>query len=239
MMNKSTGRQLYVKSNSTHPHPSFWSFSSPPVPRGQTTSIRRTLTDKSSHDSIKTQVSSNLSSSQVSKNETFLQRWLAHKDIPPRGTLKWYGEMVLICTVFAITGTSTMVIVRPAVSNVLGLEGSLKDGPWSYRICSLVIMTPLYSAMLVVVGVSVHSLHRSCFARIFINLLSFLTPRTKHCRPSLGGIPTFDILQSRCFHVLGYPLNSWIKIFTKQPRTLGNINVIMPHAYDIYTCLKL
>jgi hypothetical protein len=31
----------------------------------------------------------------------------------------------------------------------------MKEGPWSYRICSLVIMTPLYSAMLVVVGVSV------------------------------------------------------------------------------------
>ena len=86
--------------------------------------------------------------------KTFLQRWMGHKEIAPRGTLKWYGEMTLICTVFAITGTSTMVLVRPAVSNVLGLRGSLKDGPWSYRICSLVIMTPLYSAMLVVVGVS-------------------------------------------------------------------------------------
>jgi len=79
---------------------------------------------------------------------------MAHKEIPLKGTLNWYGEMVLICTVFAITGTSTMVLVRPAVSEVLGLKGSLKDGPWSYRICSIVIMTPLYSAMLVVVGVS-------------------------------------------------------------------------------------
>ena len=83
---------------------------------------------------------------------TFLQRWLGPKEIPPRGTLKWYGEMTLLCTVFAITGTSTMVLVRPAMSEVLGLKGSLKDGPWSYRICSIVIMTPLYSAMLVFVG---------------------------------------------------------------------------------------
>jgi len=45
-----------------------------------------------------------------------------------------------------------MVIVRPAVSDVLGLKGSLKDGPWSYRLCSLVIMTPLYAMMLVLVG---------------------------------------------------------------------------------------
>lgn len=114
----------------------------------------RNLTQKSSNNStIKKEISSSSSHTvNHSNGSTFLQRWLAHKEIPPRGTLKWYGEMALICTVFAITGTSTMVIVRPAVSNVLGLEGSLKDGPWSYRICSLVIMTPLYSAMLVVVG---------------------------------------------------------------------------------------
>lgn len=38
------------------------------------------------------------------------------------------------------------------MSEVLGLKGSLKDGPWSYRIGSLVIMTPLYATLLVVVG---------------------------------------------------------------------------------------
>jgi hypothetical protein len=88
----------------------------------------------------------------VTANTSFLQRWMSAREMPPRNTFKWYGEMVLICTVFAITGTSTMVLVRPAVSEVLGLKGTMKDGPWSYRICSLVIMTPLYSCMLVVVG---------------------------------------------------------------------------------------
>lgn len=88
----------------------------------------------------------------VEKQSTFLQRYMAHKEIPPRNTAKWYFEMVLICTVFAITGTSTMVLVRPAVSEILGLRGSLKDGPWSYRLCSLIIMTPLYAVNLVVVG---------------------------------------------------------------------------------------
>ena len=87
-----------------------------------------------------------------STNQTFLQRWMAPKEMPPRWTLRWYGEMALLCTVFAITGTSTMVLVRPAVSDVLGLKGSLKDGPWSYRICSLVIMTPVYATLLVCVG---------------------------------------------------------------------------------------
>lgn len=87
-----------------------------------------------------------------STNQSFLQKWMAPKEMPPRWTLRWYGEMALLCTVFAITGTSTMVLVRPAVSDVLGLKGSLKDGPWSYRICSLVIMTPVYATLLVCVG---------------------------------------------------------------------------------------
>lgn len=92
------------------------------------------------------------SSSEKSQSKTFMQRFFGPKEMPPRGTLRWYGEISLICTVFAITGTSTMVLVRPAVSQGLGLEGSFKDGPWSYRICSLVIMSPIYSVLLVVVG---------------------------------------------------------------------------------------
>jgi hypothetical protein len=43
-------------------------------------------------------------------------------------------------------------VVRPAVSEGLGIRGSLKEGPWSYRICSLVIMSPLYALLLVAVG---------------------------------------------------------------------------------------
>eukprot|EP00980_Cylindrotheca_fusiformis_P016756 scaffold5048_cov121-Cylindrotheca_fusiformis.AAC.7 len=80
------------------------------------------------------------------------QKFIGPKPMPERWTLPWYREVALICTVFAITGSSTMVVVRPAVSNGLGLKGSLKDGPWSYRICSLVIMTPVYASLLVLVG---------------------------------------------------------------------------------------
>lgn len=167
--------------------------------RQQTTSFlqrashaqRRTFSNKTSKNATthKTEM----------ENLSMWQKWIAPREMPPRKTFKWYLEMTLICTVFAITGTSTMgrfcpyifyclcnamnaghvhnlyafrlthssllsfllyiitilhpiVLVRPAVSHGLGLQGSLKDGPWSYRICSLVIMTPLYSAMLVCVG---------------------------------------------------------------------------------------
>jgi hypothetical protein len=130
-----------------------------PKSRGNVNNSRRTLTSKSTSAGTsklgeKTAEKTTVGVKQQTQ-PSFMSKWMGHKEIPPKGTLKWYGEMVLICTVFAITGTSTMVLVRPAVSEVLGLKGSMKEGPWSYRICSLVIMTPLYSAMLVVVGVSV------------------------------------------------------------------------------------
>lgn len=82
----------------------------------------------------------------------FWQSFTGPKPMPERWTPSWYREMVLVCTVFAITGSSTMIVVRPAVSKGLGLHGSMKDGPWSYRICSLVIMTPIYATLLVMVG---------------------------------------------------------------------------------------
>ncbi len=42
----------------------------------------------------------------------FWVRWTAPREMPPRYTVRWYGEVVLICTVFGITGTSTMLLVR-------------------------------------------------------------------------------------------------------------------------------
>jgi hypothetical protein len=41
---------------------------------------------------------------------TMWQRFLAPKEMAERNTAAWYREMVLICTVFAITGSSTMVV---------------------------------------------------------------------------------------------------------------------------------
>lgn len=95
------------------------------------------------------------SSSSSSLRSTLSSRWkqfIGPRQMPERWTGAWYREVALICTVFAITGSSTMILVRPAVSNGLGLKGSMREGPWSYRICSLVIMTPIYATLLVVVG---------------------------------------------------------------------------------------
>ena len=62
------------------------------------------------------------------KQGTFLQRWMAHKTIPERWSLPWVGEMALIFTVFGVTGSSTMFLVRPVISSMIQMEGTMKDG---------------------------------------------------------------------------------------------------------------
>jgi len=62
---------------------------------------------------------------------SFLTSFLAPKQMPPRYAPRWYAEMALLCTVFGITGTSTMVLVRPAVSDGLGLRGTMKEGKYT------------------------------------------------------------------------------------------------------------
>lgn len=52
----------------------------------------------------------------------FWVRWTAPREMPPRYTLRWYGEVVLICTVFGITGTSTMLLVRPSMFPLIVLH---------------------------------------------------------------------------------------------------------------------
>ena len=42
--------------------------------------------------------------------------------------------------------------MRPAVGEILGIKGSFRDGPWTYRLCSVIIMTPIYATLLVMVG---------------------------------------------------------------------------------------
>ena len=45
-----------------------------------------------------------------SKLSQMWQRFLEPKEMPKRYTTAWYKEVLLICTVFAVTGSSTMVV---------------------------------------------------------------------------------------------------------------------------------
>jgi len=57
---------------------------------------------------------------------------------------------VLFC-VFGCTGSSSVALVRPCLGK-LGLEGSMKDGPNSYRVISFLSVTPIYSLIIFTLG---------------------------------------------------------------------------------------
>ncbi|PKC73751.1 hypothetical protein RhiirA1_410161 [Rhizophagus irregularis] len=63
-----------------------------------------------------------------------------------------HNKWTIIIAVFGITGSTTVRIVRPIVTNVFGVEGSFLEGPWSYRLTYLSITLPLYSIILLGVG---------------------------------------------------------------------------------------
>ena len=58
----------------------------------------------------------------------------------------------MIFVVFGITGSTSVGVVRPALKNTIGLEGSMREGPWSYRITSLLAVSPIYATFLVTFG---------------------------------------------------------------------------------------
>jgi hypothetical protein len=47
------------------------------------------------------------------KPASWWENFIAAKTMPTRYTAAWYREMLLVCTVFAITGSTTMVVCSP------------------------------------------------------------------------------------------------------------------------------
>lgn len=66
----------------------------------------------------------------------------------PRNLRHW----VIVISVFGITGLSTLAFSRLLFSVLLGIEGSLWAGPWSYRAMYLAVIPPFYYAVLILVG---------------------------------------------------------------------------------------
>ncbi|KND02933.1 uncharacterized protein SPPG_02013 [Spizellomyces punctatus DAOM BR117] len=70
----------------------------------------------------------------------------------PRFSRGWWWDWGIVFLVFAITGSTTMRVVRPLVSQLFGVEGTFIDGPWAYRLLYLSTTLPLYSLILIAVG---------------------------------------------------------------------------------------
>lgn len=109
-----------------------------------------------------------------SRFHAFCSRPDPSEDLPPR-SLPAIREWVYKCLLFAITGSSSVALVRPLLKKYLGLEGSLKDGPNSYRVLSIILVSPVYTLILLTVG-TLGGRHQF-FARIAIRMWGRLVPR--------------------------------------------------------------
>ena len=66
-------------------------------------------------------------------------------------------------------------MVRPAMKKI-GLDGDFVNGPWSYRIGSVIIISPIYSMILITIGTL--SGRHVYFARTTQKLLGRFVPST-------------------------------------------------------------
>jgi hypothetical protein len=101
------------------------SFSSPPPPKDGAEKVVHTIRKEAADSST--------AATAETGSQSWFQKFLSPKEIPPRNTSKWYLEMLLICTVFGITGTSTMVLVSPFV-HIISSYFADRDSFFSYII---------------------------------------------------------------------------------------------------------
>jgi len=104
-------------------------------------------------------------------------RFLGKRPDLPKYSGAWWWEKFVICVVFAVTGSSTMVVCRPLLKDVLQLQGTMKDGPWSYRVAYISLITPIYSVILVSVGTIFG--HHYFFKKMSLKIWARLIPPLK------------------------------------------------------------
>ena len=61
-------------------------------------------------------------------------------------------EAAVAFCVFGVTGSTSVAVVRPFLRTTIGLEGSMTEGPWSYRILSILLVSPIYATLLISFG---------------------------------------------------------------------------------------
>jgi hypothetical protein len=66
-------------------------------------------------------------------------------------TIDW-PHWITVIIVFSMTGSFSLAFGRLLLTDVLNLDGSLWAGPWAYRFGYLLLVPPLYSAMLIGIG---------------------------------------------------------------------------------------
>ncbi|KAF9308012.1 hypothetical protein BG000_003002 [Podila horticola] len=92
-----------------------------------------------------------------------------------RFSYNWWKEWTIIMGVFAVTGSSTVMVVKPVLKEVFNLDGSMKEGPWSFRFAYLCTTLPLYSCVLLTVATVAG--RRPYFKKVVIRMWGRFLPK--------------------------------------------------------------
>ena len=84
-------------------------------------------------------------------------------------------EAAVAIGVFGVTGSLSVAAVRPMLKHTIGLEGSWRDGPWSYRVGSVLLVSPVYASVLVALGTAAG--RHAFFAGMGTKILGRFLPR--------------------------------------------------------------
>jgi hypothetical protein len=116
-------------------------------------------------------------------------KWTTQDRKPWKEDMK---EACIACAIFAVTGMASIKLVRPALKYTIGLEGSFYEGPNSYRITSILLVSPIYACMLFVIG-TVSGRH-VFFAGMSQKILGRFFPKSLLMRatPCLSGKSNFQ-----------------------------------------------
>ena len=116
------------------------------------------------------------SSAPPSSAQSLWREWTGERPSHPRFSGLWWRDTLVILAVFSITGSLSLLVVRPLLSSVLGVSGSMRDGPNSYRLLSVLLVPPAYSVMLITIGTLVGQ-HRY-FRRVAMRMWGRLLPKS-------------------------------------------------------------
>ena len=110
-------------------------------------------------------------------NSTIAEKFWRWTTTPRPEWKKDMKEGIIAVCIFGITGSSTVAFIRPTISSLFGIEGSLIDGPNSYRVMSLLFISPCYAIMLMLVG-TIGGRHLY-FAKMSAKILRRFLPNSK------------------------------------------------------------
>ena len=91
---------------------------------------------------------------------------------------------MVLCGVFGVTGSSTLFFVRPALKSC-GIEGTLVEGPNSFRVISVLTVSPIYTVILLTIGTLAG--RHSFFAKQAVKMMGRFGLRKENiaCGPAL------------------------------------------------------